>query len=72
MSDQSRLSTPDEILNAALAKERQAYEFYMGLAEACRTDFVRELIETLKKEEQKHVRMVEQMLTKLRLGHGQS
>ena len=68
MPHEPRLNTPDEILNAALAKERQAYEFYAGLAEGCRIDFVRKLIETLKNEEHKHVRMVEEMLTKLRLG----
>ena len=63
------LKTPDEILNVALAKERQSYKFYAGLAEGCRIDFVKKLIETLKNEEHKHVRMVEDMLTKLRLGH---
>jgi rubrerythrin len=71
MPHEPRLTTPDEILNAALGKERQAYEFYAGLAEGCRIDFVRNLIETLKNEEHKHVRMVENMLTKLRLGQSQ-
>ena len=28
MRDNRRLNTPDEILNAALAKERQSREFY--------------------------------------------
>jgi rubrerythrin len=69
MPHKPRLKTPDEILNAALAKERQSYKFYAGLAEGCQIDFVKKLIETLKNEEHKHVRMVEDMLTKLRLGH---
>jgi rubrerythrin len=69
MRDKRRLSTPDEILNAALAKERQSREFYSGLAEQCRIDMVRQLIEKLKDEENKHVRMIEDMLANLRLGH---
>jgi rubrerythrin len=62
------LSTPDEILNAALTKERQSREFYAGLAEQCRIDMVRRLLEKLKDEETKHVRMIEDMLKDLRLG----
>ncbi len=71
MSSEPRFNTPDEILNAALAKERRAYDFYSGLAEGCRVDFVRKLLETLKNEEQKHVRMIEEMLKNLRLGRTQ-
>lgn len=69
MRDKRRLSTPDEILNAALAKERQSREFYSRLAEQCRIDRVRQLIEKLKDEENKHVKMIEEMLADLRLGH---
>ena len=68
MRDNRRLSTPDEILNAALVKERQSREFYAGLAEQCRIDLVKELLEKLKDEENKHVRMIEDMLADLRLG----
>jgi rubrerythrin len=68
MRDKRRLSTPDEILNAALVKERQSRAFYAGLAEQCRVEMVRELLEKLKDEENKHVKMVEDMLTDLRLG----
>ena len=70
MRDRRRLRTPDEILNAALAKERQSCQFYSGLAEQCRIDMVRQLIEKLKDEENKHVKMVEDMLADLRLGRG--
>jgi rubrerythrin len=70
MRDKRRLTTPDEILNAALAKERQSREFYAGLAEECRIDGVRQLIEKLKDEENKHVKMIEEMLADLRLGRG--
>jgi rubrerythrin len=70
MRDKRRLSTPDEILNAALVKERQSREFYAELAEQCRIDMVRELLEKLKDEENKHVKMIEAMLAGLRLGRG--
>ena len=68
MRDNRRLSTPDEILNAALAKERQSREFYARLADQCRIDMVRKLLEKLKDEETKHERMIEDMLAELRLG----
>jgi rubrerythrin len=68
MRDNRRLNTPDEILNAALAKERQSREFYARLAEQCQIEMVRELLEKLKDEENKHVKMVEDMLAALRLG----
>ncbi len=70
MRDKRRLSTPDEILNAALAKERQSRAFYAGLAEQCRIEMVRELLEKLKDEENKHIKMIEEMLADLRLGRG--
>jgi rubrerythrin len=70
MRDNRRLSTPDEILNAALAKERQSREFYARLADQCRIDIVRKLLERLKDEETKHERMIEDMLADLRLGRG--
>jgi len=68
MRDDRRLSTPDEILNAALAKERQARTFYSELAERCQIEMVKELLEKLKDEENKHVKMVEDMMAALRLG----
>jgi len=68
MHDYRRLSTPDEILNTALARERESRAFYAGLAEHCRIEMVRELLEKLKDEENKHVKMVEDMLADLRLG----
>ena len=68
MRDNRSLSTPDEILNAALVKERQSRAFYAGLAEQCRIEMVKELLERLKDEENKHVKMIEDMLAGLRLG----
>jgi len=68
MRDKRRLSTPDEILNAALVKEHQSFQFYASLVERCQIDMVKKLIEKLKDEENKHVRMIEGMLENLRLG----
>ncbi len=68
MADKRELSTPGEILNAALAKEVKARAFYSGLAERCQVKIVRELLEKLKDEENKHVKMVEDMMASLRLG----
>ena len=70
MREKRKLSSPDEILNAALAKEHQSRQFYAGLAEQCQIDMVKQLIEKLKNEEEKHVKMVEEMLANLRLGRG--
>jgi rubrerythrin len=68
MREKRRLSTPDDILNAALVKERQSRQFYARLAEQCQIEMVKELLEKLKDEENKHVKMVEKMLRNLRLG----
>jgi len=70
MRDKRQLSTPDEVLNAALAKEHQSRQFYAGLAEQCQVNTVKQLIEKLKDEENKHVKMIEEMLSNLRLGRG--
>ncbi len=63
-------STPDQILETALGKEREAYAFYSGMAAQCKIEDVRRLIESLKDEEHRHVRLIEAMLARLRSGHG--
>jgi rubrerythrin len=68
MPNASRFSTPDKILKAALSKEKRARDFYADQIGRCRIEMVRELLEKLRNEEQKHVRMVEQMMANLRLG----
>ena len=62
-------STPDKILGAALEREKTAYAFYTDLATHTRIEMVRRLVEQLKDEEQKHVRMIEEMIARLALGH---
>jgi rubrerythrin len=62
------MKTPAEILGAALAREKEARDFYGDLARQCRVDFVRQLLERLKDEESKHVRLIQDMMTKLSRG----
>ena len=69
MRQEAKLNSSYETLHAALARERQAYEFYTDLAANCRIDALRELLEKPRDEENKHVRMIEKMMTKMRLGH---
>ncbi|HMA85851.1 MAG TPA: ferritin family protein [Desulfosalsimonadaceae bacterium] len=66
---QTAPKTPTEILEAALGRERQAYEFYSKLADNCRIEGIKELLEKLRDEEQKHIQMIDKMLTQVRLGH---
>ena len=68
MKDASELKTPEEILKVALAKETQARDFYAGMAAHCTVDFVKELLERLRDEEFRHMRLVQAMVTKLSLG----
>jgi rubrerythrin len=63
------MKSADEILEVALRKEKQARDFYQGLALHCGVEIVRELVERLRDEEAKHVKMIETMLSRLRLGH---
>ena len=62
------LRTSDQILQVALAKEKEARDFYDEQAANCRIDFVRKLLEKLKNEESKHIRLVQDMITKLNIG----
>ena len=69
MRQESKLTTAYDTLQAALKREREAYDFYADLAENCRIEALRELLEKLRDEENKHIRMVEKMLSQMRLGH---
>lgn len=62
------LSTPAEMLTAALAKERQAYAFYEGMLKLTKVRMMQDLLIMLKDEELKHVRLIEQKLAQLRRG----
>jgi rubrerythrin len=68
MPQQTGLKAADRILAAALAKEESARDFYIRLAAQCRVDFITELLERLRDEESKHVRMVRDMISRLGAG----
>ena len=68
MGEQRLLMTPNQLLQVALGKEEEAHRFYDQLLGECRVDTVRELLERLKNEEHKHMRMIEDMITRLNLG----
>ncbi|MDD4061018.1 MAG: ferritin family protein [Kiritimatiellae bacterium] len=64
----TRLTTPDQILKAALQKEMQARDFYADLAARTSVDFVQDLLRNLQNEESKHVRLIQAMLGRLEAG----
>ena len=64
----NELRTSDQILQLALAKEKEARDFYDEQAAHCRVGFVRNLLEKLKNEESKHIRLVQGLITKLNVG----
>lgn len=63
------METANEILQTALMNEKRTRDFYAGLVLNCRVETVRQLLERLRDEEAKHVKMIETMLSRLRLGH---
>jgi rubrerythrin len=64
------LSTPAEILRVALRKEENAFRFYDNMLNTPKADFVRALIERLRDEEAKHVRLIQKEILKFNLGRG--
>lgn len=68
-NSESKTLMPDEILDIALKKEEQAYNFYKRLSTQTTIEMVRELIEKLCDEEYKHHKMIEDMIARMNLGH---
>lgn len=64
----AKLTTPDEILTVALAKEKAAYRFYQRVENLSRIDYVQELVRRMKDEEAKHIKLIENMIVKMNLG----
>jgi rubrerythrin len=62
------LTTPGQILQEALRREMEARDFYSDLSTHCHVDFVKKLLERLRGEESKHVRLVQNMITRHNLG----
>ena len=68
MMEKHEFRTPDQILKEALAREKEARDFYAGLATHTYVDFVKELLKRLEAEESKHVALVQDMITRLNRG----
>jgi rubrerythrin len=62
------LSTPMEILEAALTKEKAAYNFYEKLLNNTNIGMLQEIIEHLLEEEYKHIQLIEKKMATLRSG----
>lgn len=59
--------TPIEILRDALVRERQAHDYYEQMLHNCKSDVVVELLETLKNEESRHLRLIQAMIARMEL-----
>ena len=59
--------TPDQILELALEKERAAYNFYNEAVSGSKIEMIRELLEELRNEEAKHIKLIEKKLAEMQL-----
>lgn len=64
------LTTVGGILEAALEKEMEAHEFYGKLPAQRSSISIRNVLEKLRDEEYKHIRLIRRMLGNLELGKG--
>jgi rubrerythrin len=62
------LKTLNEILDAALAREKEAHLYYSEALKVATAGPVRNLLEELKDAEYKHVQIIEKMIERMRLG----
>lgn len=67
-ADNDKVTTPIEILEVALKKEKDARLFYESILSRTRVGIVRETLEKLRDEEYKHIHMIEKLIAKIRLG----
>ena len=70
MAKKRDLTTVGGILEAALEKEIEAHEFYGKLMAQRSSTSIRKVLEKLKDEEYKHIRLIRRMLGNLDLGKG--
>ena len=59
-----------EVLQIALKKEESSLKMYSSMVEQTKVQFVRELLEQLRDEEARHVRMIQKRLSRLAIGRG--
>jgi rubrerythrin len=57
----------DEILNFAVDREKEAVEFYTGLAKEATRASLKETFESFAKEEEKHVALLSDISRKFRI-----
>lgn len=63
-----RFHTPVAIMEAALKKEEDAYHFYDSLLQNTKVVIIQELLEKLRDEESKHILLIKNMLSKIKIG----
>jgi rubrerythrin len=68
MAKRRDLTTVGGILEEALEKEIEAHEFYGRLLAQRSSTTIRDVLEKLKDEEYKHIRLIRRMLGNLELG----
>jgi rubrerythrin len=68
MEKARQLSSPMEILEAALEKEEAALRFYDSLATNSHVGAVKGLVTELREEEHRHVQLIQRKIVELRLG----
>ena len=66
--EERRYDTPAKILEAAMTREKAAYEFYDSLLSHSKVQIITEMLESLKNEEYKHIKLIEQLSAELRMG----
>lgn len=69
-TDKREPRTPVEILKIALRKEEGSFKLYDSMLLETRVGFVRELLEKLRDEEARHIRLIRKMISKLEMGRG--
>ena len=61
------LSTVDDILKAALSKEKASFFFYDNLLKNRTVAPLREILEHLREEEYKHIRLIEKKIARMEM-----
>ena len=65
-----KANSMSQILEVALKREREAYRFYDRLLSETKVGILKEILEQLRDEEQKHIRMIEKKIAQMNLGQG--
>ncbi len=63
-----QFDTAENILKAALRKEKASYNFYDNLLKNTKLDIIEEILGQLREEEYKHIHIIEKRLARLELG----